>query len=269
MTFWRTDQAAERRRVRRPVESTSLTNSLITRDFVSNLWCVTDTAVTAGLLGDPTRVRILEVLTAGPMRTSELAAATEMSPAALSRHLNLLRKAEVIARRDVADDGRGRAYELQPGALDALAGWLRSTSWAAELAAVSEQPQTRELLARMGGFLDAFAASDVGFFERHLRPDAVLVFPGTSGLFDKRGCLDSVASHPPYRAHHILTEPAVRLLGAATTVITVTAEVATAADDTARPTFITAVITEGEPWQLAHLQWTPAAPTDEKGTSHD
>jgi len=215
VTFWRTDQAAERRRVRRPVESTSLTNSLITRDFVSNLWCVTDTAVTAGLLGDPTRVRILEVLTAGPMRTSELAAATEMSPAALSRHLNLLRKAEVIARRDVADDGRGRAYELQPGALDALAGWLRSTSWAAELAAVSEQPQTRELLARMGGFLDAFAASDVGFFERHLRPDAVLVFPGTSGLFDKRGCLDSVASHPPYRAHHILTEPAVSADGAA------------------------------------------------------
>jgi len=230
---------------------------------------VTGTAVTASLLGDPTRVRILEALTAGPMRTIELAAATGMTPAALSRHLNLLRKAEVIARRDVADDGRGRAYELQPAPLDALAGWLRSTSWAAELATVSGEPQTRELLARMGGFLDAFAASDVGFFERHLRPDAVLVFPYTRSLFDKQGCIDSVASHPPYRRHQILTEPVVRLLGAATTVITVTAEVATAADDTARPTFITAVITEGDPWQLAHLQWTPAAPTNEKGTCHD
>lgn len=228
-----------------------------------------DTAATASLLGDPTRVRILEVLASGPMRTIELATATRTTPAALSRHLNLLRKADVIARRDVAEDGRGRAYELQPAALDALTGWLRSTSWAAELAAVSEQPRTRELLARMGGFLDAFDASDVGFFERHLRPDAVLVFPGASGLFDKQSCLDSVASHLPYRRHHILTEPMVRLLGAATTVITVTAEVAIADDDTARPTFITAVMTESNPWQLAHLQWTPATPTAQKGTTDD
>ena len=46
-------------------------------------------------------------------------------------------------RKDVADDGRGRAYELRATALDALAGWLRSTSWAAELAAVSAQPQAQ------------------------------------------------------------------------------------------------------------------------------
>jgi hypothetical protein len=25
--------------------------------------------------------------------------------------------------------------------------------------------------------------------------------------------------------------------------------------------FITAVLEESEPWQLVHLQWTPAAPT--------
>lgn len=226
-------------------------------------------AVTAGLLGDPTRIRILDALTTGPMRTADLAAATGMTPAALSRHLNLLRKAGVIARRDVADDGRGRAYELRPGALDALAGWLRSTGWAAELAAASDRPRTRELLARMGGFLDAFAAGDVTFFERHLRPDALLVFPGMAGPVDKQGCIDSVSSHPPYRRHRIRTEPVVRLLGTATTVITVTAEVATAADDTARPTFITAVIDEGDPWQLVHLQWTPAAPNHKEGKPDD
>lgn len=225
--------------------------------------------MTASLLGEPTRVRILDALTGGPMRTAELAAATGMTPAALSRHLNLLRKAEVVARMDVADDGRGRAYELRPAALDAVVGWLRSTSWATELAAVSAQPQARELLARMGGFLDAFAVSDTAFFERHLRTDAVLVFPGMTHPIDKQGCIDSVASHPPYRRHRILTEPVVRLIGAATTVITVTAEVATAADKAASSTFITAVINEGNPWQLAHLQWTPAGPTDKKGTPHD
>jgi Domain of unknown function (DUF4440) len=121
----------------------------------------------------------------------------------------------------------------------------------------------------MGGFLDAFAASDVGFFERHLRPDAVLIFPGTSQPVGKQGCLDSVASHPPYRRYDILGEPVVRLLGAATTVITVTARVATAADEAARATFITAVIEETDPWQLAHLQWTPADPTQDEGGPDD
>ena len=115
----------------------------------------------------------------------------------------------------------------------------------------------------------AFAASDVGFFERHLRPDAVLIFPGMSQPVDKQGCLDSVASHPPYRRYDILSEPVVRLLGAATTVITVTAKVATAADEAARSTFITAVIEETEPWQLAHLQWTPADPTPDRGGRDD
>lgn len=234
---------------------------------MSNNAVVTSFAATATLLGDPTRMRIVDALSGGPKRTAELALLTGMTSAALSRHLNLLRKAELVARKDVADDGRGRAYELLPGALDALAGWLRSTSWAATLAAASARPRTRELLARMGGFLDAFAVSDAGFFERHLSPDAVLVFPGMSHLVDKQGCIDSVASHPPYRRHQILTEPVVRLLGAATTVITVTAEVASTADNTARPTFITAVITEGDPWQLAHLQWTPAGMTDEKEPS--
>jgi DNA-binding transcriptional ArsR family regulator len=228
-----------------------------------------DTATTANLLSDPTRVRILETLRAGPMRTAQLSAATGMTPAALSRHLNQLRKAEVVAREDVADDGRGRAYQLRPAALDALAGWLRSASWAAELAEASAQPQTRELLARIGGFLDAFAASDVGFFERHLRADAVLIFPGMSQPVDKQGCLESVASHPPYRRYDIRSEPVVRLLGAATTVITVTATVATAADEAATPTFVTAVIEEADPWQLAHLQWTPADPTHERGRLDD
>ncbi len=227
-----------------------------------------DTATTANLLSDPTRVRILEALITGPMRTAELAAATDMTPAALSRHLNLLRQAEVVVRKDVADDGRGRAYELRASALDALAGWLRSTSWAAELAAVAAQPEANELLARMGGFLDAFAASDAAFFERHLRSDAVLIFPGMSHPVDKQGCLDSVASHPPYRRYELLTEPVVRLLGAATTLITALAEVATTADEDTRPVFITAVFAEGDPWQLAHLQWTPAGPDDKRGSRH-
>jgi DNA-binding transcriptional ArsR family regulator len=212
------------------------------------------TAQTANLLSDPTRVRILDALRGGPLRTSELAAATGATAAALTRHLNQLRAAGVITRRDVDGDGRGRAYELRPAALDALAGW------AVGLAAASNRPRTRALLSRMGGFLDAFAASDVGFFERHLRADATLVFPGATAPVDKQGCLASVASHPPYRRYEIVGEPLVRLAGPAT-VITVTAEVATEADEAPRSMFITTVIEETDPWQLVHLQWTPAGGT--------
>lgn len=231
---------------------------------------MTDTASIANLLADPTRVRILDALIAGPLRTAELAAATGATPAALSRHLKLLRTAGVVERNDVRDDGRGRAYALRSSALDPLAGWLRSTTWAAELASASSQPHAREPLARMGRFLDAFADSDVGFFERHLRPDVALIFPGASAPVDKQGCLDSVASHPPYRRYEIVAEPVVRRLGAATTVITVTANVATAAVDAARLVFITAVIEETDPWQLAHLQWTLAAGQQpDRGPSHE
>lgn len=228
---------------------------------------MSEVAATAGLLSDPTRVRILDALAHRPLRTSELAAATGMTPAALSRHLNLLRRAGVVARVDVAVDGRGRSYEIKSLALDDLAVWLHTTRWSAELESVSPEPRTRELLARMGGFLDAFATGDTGFFERHLRADVALVFPGMSAPVDKQGCIGSVASHPPYRRHRILGSPSVQSLGAAVAVITMTVEVATTANDVTRPMMIAAVITEGDPWQLAHLQWTPTANTDEKRNS--
>ncbi len=245
-----------------------LTRALTTHPSVTYRQRMSEVAVSAGLLSDPTRVRILDVLTGGPLRTSELAAATGMSPAALSRHLNLLRRAGAVVRVDVAEDGRGRAYEIRSAALDDLAVWLHTTRWSSELESTSAEPRTRQLLARVGGFLDAFATCDTAFFERHLRHDVVLVFPGVSYLVDKQGCIDSVASHPPYRRHQVLGTPLVRSLGAAVAVITMTVEVATTANDTSRPMVITAVLTEGDPWQLAHLQWTPAK-TDEKGIFDD
>ncbi|MDT3444160.1 metalloregulator ArsR/SmtB family transcription factor [Pseudofrankia sp. BMG5.37] len=228
-----------------------------------------DTAAAARLLADPTRVRLLDALTAGPLRTSELAAAASMSAAAVSRHLQLLRDGDVVERLDVADDGRGRAYRLRPAALEHLADWIRSTTWSAELTAAVSHPRTRELVGRIGGFLDALTDSDVSFFERHLGEEAVLIFPGLAEPIDKRGCIQSVSSHPPYQRHQLLAEPTVQLLGTATTVITLHAEVGTAVDDHPRHTFITAVMEERDPWQLAHLQWTPAAPPDQKGITDD
>ncbi|MGH9044274.1 MAG: ArsR/SmtB family transcription factor [Acidimicrobiales bacterium] len=223
---------------------------------------VVDTADIARLVADPTRVRVLNALVRGPQRTSQLATLTSMSSAALTRHLQLLRSARVIERIDVEDDGRGRAYQLVPGALDDLADWIRSTTWTAELPAASSRSRTQDLLIRVGAFLDALGDGDRNFFERYLREDAVLVFPGLATPVDKEGCLQSVANHPPYRCHRILTEPILQRVGANCTVLTFRAEVATTADDAVRPNIVTAVFDEREPWQLVHLQWTPSPSID-------
>jgi DNA-binding transcriptional ArsR family regulator len=234
-------------------------NTLIAHVKVTNINVMENPVVAASLLADPTRVGVVNALSEGPLRASELARRTGVTSAALSRHLNLLREGGFIERFDVDDDGRGRAYRLCPSALDGLTAWLRKTSWSAVLADASSQPQISERLGRIGGFLDAFTDRDVSFFERHLRSDALLLFPGMAMPVDKQGTLDSVNSHPPYRRHSVIGEPLIRFIGTSTTVLTLTAEVATDADEEARPTFITVVMEETDPWQLVLLQWTPAA----------
>jgi hypothetical protein len=115
----------------------------------------------------------------------------------------------------------------------------------------------------------AFANGDVAYFERHLRNDAVLIFPGSTEPIGKLACIQSVQEHPPYERHEILTEPTLQLIGSATTVLTFHAQVSTARQPRSRPTFITAVMEERDPWQLAHLQWTEVGSTIRKEKNHD
>ena len=157
---------------------------------------MSDLVGTAKALGDPTRHRVLGLLAGGPRRTQTLADETGMSAAALSRHLTVLRRAGLVERVDVAGDGRGREYRLAPSAARPLTTWIERT-WASALAA-GHDPEAAPLLARLGAFLDAFSAGDRAFFERHLHPDVLLVFPGMAAPIDRQGCLDSVADHPPY-----------------------------------------------------------------------
>jgi len=219
---------------------------------------VSDPGVIAALLADPTRVHILEALSERPMRSNELARRVGATTAALSRHLNQLRQAGLIQRSDVETDGRGRCYRLCPDPLDTLARWIRHATWASKLAAASTEPAAAVLLARMGGFLDAFAARDVAYFEHRLRDDAVLVFPGAGQVFDKAGCIATVATHGLYRHHQVVGEPAVQRAGESATVLTMLVDTTTS--DQAGPQrmfIISAVFDETDPWQLVHLQWTP------------
>jgi DNA-binding transcriptional ArsR family regulator len=76
----------------------------------------------AQALADPIRRQILRMLRDGPATAGAIAGAFPVSRPAVSRHLRVLREAELV--RDVAR-GREREYRLDLGALAALEAFLR------------------------------------------------------------------------------------------------------------------------------------------------
>jgi DNA-binding transcriptional ArsR family regulator len=75
-------------------------------------------------LADPTRRQIVMLLSGGPQRAGELAAATGMSAPAVSRHLRALLAASVIADERLAEDARARVFRLRPQSIAAARAWL-------------------------------------------------------------------------------------------------------------------------------------------------
>ena len=72
-------------------------------------------------LADPTRRRIVEVLTEGEKSAGELASHFSAARPGVSRHLRVLREHGLVRSRV---DGRRRLYSLDPGPLDELDAWL-------------------------------------------------------------------------------------------------------------------------------------------------
>lgn len=72
-------------------------------------------------LADPTRRAILERLGDGEARVTELAAPFAMSLNAVSKHIKLLERAELVRRRRV---GREHLLSLNPAPLEATASWI-------------------------------------------------------------------------------------------------------------------------------------------------
>ena len=79
-------------------------------------------------LGDPTRRRLVELLHERPMSVGELARSIDMTPAATSRQLRILRDHDLV--RAVVDDtdARVRNYEIRPDPLIAVRAWLDQLS---------------------------------------------------------------------------------------------------------------------------------------------
>ena len=74
-------------------------------------------------LSDPIRREILQLLKAGRMSAGEIADRFEVSGAAVSRHLSVLREADLI--RD-AREGKYIFYELNTSVLEDVMLWLSS-----------------------------------------------------------------------------------------------------------------------------------------------
>lgn len=86
-------------------------------------------------LADPTRRAVVEALSGTDRSAGDIARHVAMSPAALSRHLKLLRAAGVLQERISDDDARVRLYRLNTAALAPLAGWLEQIErmWSEQL----------------------------------------------------------------------------------------------------------------------------------------
>ncbi|MEZ6022604.1 MAG: metalloregulator ArsR/SmtB family transcription factor [Hyphomonadaceae bacterium] len=72
-------------------------------------------------LADPTRRAILARLGSGEARVTELAAPFDMSLNAVSKHIRMLERADLVTRRRA---GREHFLSLNPKPLDEAAAWI-------------------------------------------------------------------------------------------------------------------------------------------------
>ena len=72
-------------------------------------------------LSDPIRREILNLLKAGPMAAGDIAARFDMTAAAVSRHLSVLKDADLI--RD-SREGKYIFYELNASVLEEILLWI-------------------------------------------------------------------------------------------------------------------------------------------------
>lgn len=91
-------------------------------------------------LSDPTRRRMVERLSAGPVSVSVLAEPLPMSMSAVMQHLRILEGAGLVRSEKV---GRVRTCRVAPEALTAAERWLNARRLSAERS-----------LDRLGAFLD-------------------------------------------------------------------------------------------------------------------
>jgi DNA-binding transcriptional ArsR family regulator len=85
---------------------------------------VTDVGQVFGALADPTRRRVVQLLSQGPRRAGELAGSAGTSGPAMSRHLRVLLAAGIVIDERPPGDARVRVFRLRSDSMAAAAAWL-------------------------------------------------------------------------------------------------------------------------------------------------
>ena len=100
---------------------------------------------TFAALSDATRVAVVGLLSKEPRRAGELAEALEMTPAAMSRHLRVLRRSGLIGEEGIDEDARVRVYHLRKEPFDRVRNWLEDVEafWGGQLAAFQTHVEKR------------------------------------------------------------------------------------------------------------------------------
>jgi len=96
--------------------------------------------LTLAALADPVRRRTVELLAERPRRAGELAEVLELPAPVMSRHLQVLRSADLVDVENPPFDARVRIYSLRTARMDELRSWLAEAEagWAQQLAAFKQ-----------------------------------------------------------------------------------------------------------------------------------
>jgi DNA-binding transcriptional ArsR family regulator len=96
--------------------------------------------VTLAALADPVRRRSVELLAERPRRAGDLADALGVSPPVMSRHLRVLRNADLVEEEHPPFDARVRIYSLRAASMGALRAWLADAEagWTQQLSAFKD-----------------------------------------------------------------------------------------------------------------------------------
>ena len=88
-------------------------------------------------LADPTRRRIVELLSEGERSAGEIVEAFQVSAPAISQHLKVLREAKLV---DMRIDAQRRIYRLDPSGFADIEAWLEQVRqfWGGRLDALEQ-----------------------------------------------------------------------------------------------------------------------------------
>lgn len=101
--------------------------------------------ITLRALADPTRRRVVELLSEGPHRAGALADHIGMAAPAMSKHLRVLLQAGVIDDERVPDDARVRVFRLRTASMAGVRAWLDQlqAQWDEQLASFKTHVEKR------------------------------------------------------------------------------------------------------------------------------